>query len=515
MKSINNQLEKLNKIIPSKQISYNIENKKCKNKYFFFCFIIYKNYKDKIEIFFENKKNIIKPDSLNIKSYDFLEKRFIFKSNLKRFLYFYEIEIPYEFNELKIILKYNENNNNYQCKCIERNTNLLINIDISPIYLELDKTNITYKLSNFEEYKKILEYFIEFFSCKEINVKKEFLCKLFNNKKKLYIENLFLLSKLFDNNNNSLYEKINAILYFINNKEIESIENYKIENIKEEIIYLYKNIEDSKSEKLWYFIIINLLKMNEYEKALKIILRIKDDKIRIEIIKKISLIIIGNIVQIYNSIVFNPIASKMLSHKRIPKDSKPFLDIIFLKRLIKTLDYIHIKEEKIKFLESEIGEKISFMSKDNHFNYTIEIQLKEKFISKKENKRIKELEKLNIELKQKINKLNEETKNCFEKPKKELKDKLEVKEKSQHQFNNNNLICVTFFSLDESIIYSMICQNRDKFEILENKFYDKYPEYAKAKISFLLDGNEINRFKSLEENKIGDNNIIVFNSSLL
>ena len=86
------------------------------------------------------------------------------------------------------------------------------------------------------------------------------------------------------------------------------------------------------------------------------------------------------------------------------------------------------------------------------------MQLKEKFISKKENKRIKELEKLNIELKQKINKLNEETKNYFEKPKKELKDKLEIKEKSQYQFNNNNLICITFFSLDESIIYSMICQ---------------------------------------------------------
>jgi len=61
----------------------------------------------------------------------------------------------------------------------------------------------------------------------------------------------------------------------------------------------------------------------------------------------------------------------------------------------------------------------------------------------------------------------------------------------------------------------MICQNNDKFEILENKFYDKYPEYAKNEISFFLDGNEINRFKSLEENKIGDNNIIVFNSSLL
>ena len=92
-----------------------------------------------------------------------------------------------------------------------------------------------------------------------------------------------------------------------------------------------------------------------------------------------------------------------------------------------------------------------------------------------------------MELKQKINKLNEETQNSFEKPKKELINKLEIKEKSQLQFKNSNLICITFISLDESIIYSIICQNNDKFEILENKFYDKYPEYVKAKISFLLD----------------------------
>ena len=88
------------------------------------------------------------------------------------------------------MLKYNEQNNNFNGKYIERNINLLINIDISPI--ELDKTNITYKLSNPEEYKKILECFIEFFSSKEINVKKEFLYKLFLNEKKIiYLKFIF------------------------------------------------------------------------------------------------------------------------------------------------------------------------------------------------------------------------------------------------------------------------------------------------------------------------------------
>ena len=157
MKSKNNKSEKLNEIIPSKQISYNIENKKSKNKYFF-CFIIDQKYKDKIEVSFKHKENIIKPDSLRVKSYDFPEQRYYLFFKSKRFLYFYEIEIPNELNNL--ILKYNESNNNFSGKCIERNINLLMNIDISPIGLE---SNISYKLYYPEEYKKLLDCFIEFF----------------------------------------------------------------------------------------------------------------------------------------------------------------------------------------------------------------------------------------------------------------------------------------------------------------------------------------------------------------
>ena len=74
------------------------------------------------------------------------------------------------------------------------------------------------------------------------------------------------------------------LLYFINDKEIE---NYQVKNEEMEIISLYNNIKDSKSEKLWYFLILNLKKMNENEKALDVILGIEDDKIRLAIIKKI------------------------------------------------------------------------------------------------------------------------------------------------------------------------------------------------------------------------------------
>ena len=143
----------------------------------------------------------------------------------------------------------------------------------------------------------------------------------------------------------------------------------------------------------------------------------------------------------------------------------------------------------LKNLENKIGEKISFLSKDN-LNYIIEIQMKEKFINNKEDIKIKNLEKLNLELKNYIKKLNEE--------------KIKF---------NDNLQCITFISKDESICYSVICKKSDKFEKLENKLYERYPQHKNCGNTFLLNGNEINRFKSLKENKICNNGLIVFDNS--
>ena len=81
MKSENKILinEKIqNNNIPSKQIVFNIPNKKNKNKLLFLCFIVDKNYKDKIDISLNYKNDIIKPKSIIIKYYDFIKKNFFF-----------------------------------------------------------------------------------------------------------------------------------------------------------------------------------------------------------------------------------------------------------------------------------------------------------------------------------------------------------------------------------------------------------------------------------------------------
>ena len=67
-----------------------------------------------------------------------------------------------------------------------------------------------------------------------------------------------------------------------------------------------------------------------------------------------------------------------------------------------------------------------------------------------------------------------------------------------------------FISIDEDIHYSVVCKNTDNFSIIKKKFYDKYPEYNNTKMDFIVNGNKIDIFKNLDDNKIKDNDIISF-----
>ena len=51
------------------------------------------------------------------------------------------------------------------------------------------------------------------------------------------------------------------------------------------------------------------------------------------------------------------------------------------------------------------------------------------------------------------------------------------------------------------------------FNIIETKIYECYPMYKEKDNYFTLNGNKINKYKTLEENKIKDNHIIIMNSN--
>ena len=71
------------------------------------------------------------------------------------------------------------------------------------------------------------------------------------------------------------------------------------------------------------------------------------------------------------------------------------------------------------------------------------------------------------------------------------------------------LISVIFSSQNENMIYSIICKNTEKFSKLEEKLYKDYPEYSKFDNYFKINGNRVDKMKTLDENKIKNNDVII------
>ena len=67
------------------------------------------------------------------------------------------------------------------------------------------------------------------------------------------------------------------------------------------------------------------------------------------------------------------------------------------------------------------------------------------------------------------------------------------------------LLSVIFVSSDKKIHYPSICKNTDKFSKIETLFYDAYPDQTKTENFFFVNGNKINKYKSLDFNNIKNN----------
>jgi hypothetical protein len=70
---------------------------------------------------------------------------------------------------------------------------------------------------------------------------------------------------------------------------------------------------------------------------------------------------------------------------------------------------------------------------------------------------------------------------------------------------------VIFQTGDQSITRSFTCKKNYLLVDLEKKFYNEYKKYKELETYLLCNGNKIFRFKTLEENKIKDSDIIIIN----
>ena len=70
--------------------------------------------------------------------------------------------------------------------------------------------------------------------------------------------------------------------------------------------------------------------------------------------------------------------------------------------------------------------------------------------------------------------------------------------------NLNDMMCVNFISGDQQVHYAIPCLKQNIFAQVEEKLYQKFPVYRNTNNNFLSNGNIVLRFKTIEENRIGN-----------
>ena len=71
-------------------------------------------------------------------------------------------------------------------------------------------------------------------------------------------------------------------------------------------------------------------------------------------------------------------------------------------------------------------------------------------------------------------------------------------------FNINDIMTVNFISMDQTVHFAIPCLKTNTFAEIEEKLYKQYPQYRATNNSFLANGTQVLRFKTIAENKIGN-----------
>ena len=89
--------------------------------------------------------------------------------------------------------------------------------------------------------------------------------------------------------------------------------------------------------------------------------------------------------------------------------------------------------------------------------------------------------------------------------------KLQLNNQNGGSIQEKNDFKITFKSNDEKNNYTLDCRESDKFTFLEDKLFEKYKEYSDLDVSFSFNGKKIKERKTLKENNISNEGIIMVN----
>jgi hypothetical protein len=386
------------------------------------------------------------------------------------------------------------NNNIRECK------NLL---NVSLIQAKVEQKDFSYIHEDFKfgftyNFTLVTQNFMDLL-CENFIIKEQE--KLSKNSYKIIIGGRCLIIR-DRNNENSSFACIT--LYNEKNKKFNNNVDYLliIDDIKE----MNKHLNFILKNNIWnYFKIIKYQYKDEY----KIILNTEG--------KTIGYLILNN----ENIMQFEPIENRnnnFLNKNNVNMNKfNKNINKISTNRTKQILDQsINSLNEKYK---DKINEELLELRKENN-NLKKEIkELKEELNNEK---------KKNQKLNSKIEILDEILENKFKESNSinmnnkiinELYKDLKAKEreikniKSKFPFElseNEELMSVIFFSPNQKIHYSIICKNTDQFTKIETQLYKEYPDYGNSENYFIVNGNKINKYKSLKENNIKNSDILYF-----
>ena len=217
--------------------------------------------------------------------------------------------------------------------------------------------------------------------------------------------------------------------------------------------------------------------------------------------------------------------NKKVDNKKEVKELKAPLGEEYLKRenLIKKIESLEkeLKEEKSKnqsLLEKFDKLNIDFekdkktlekeLKKEKEKNQILEDKIKknQKEFKAKQKNFLKEGNDISNSKESLVNAILEKDREVNELKKKLLRYPFELNE-------GEKMLTVNFISSEQKINnYSIICKNTDIFNYLEKKLYEEYKEFYDTENYFTVNGKKIHKLKSLDENQIKNNDVIVLNT---
>ena len=172
----------------------------------------------------------------------------------------------------------------------------------------------------------------------------------------------------------------------------------------------------------------------------------------------------------------------------------------------------HLEKENLKIKLNEKENEIQKLKNEN--NYMNQIKKYENEIQTLKNNNNDLINKIKLLENNSNNSANNN--NVPNNDKKTISSMGEIKiELNKYSFDlkkGEYLLPIIFQSVDSKIHYAIICKNTDRFNMIENILYDIYPEYIENENYFIVNGNKINKNKTIEQNNIKYSDIVILNT---